>query len=81
MSIEITKESSREEEKPLAAVTDNGKVLLLPHTDPKRHYVWDPGGCPYIVDGSIEHLVKYDGAKPIYSGGEIKVVLFKFHRN
>lgn len=81
MSIEIIKESNREKEEPLAAVTDNGRTLLLPHSDKNRYYIWHPGKSPYIVDGSIEHQVKCYNAKPVYSGGELKITLFKFHRS
>ncbi len=84
MSIEIIKESNREEEKPIAVVINSpdGDALLLLHGDRNKHYgCYLNGSALYVGEGSLEDAAKRSGGKRIYSGGEIKLNFFAFHRN
>ena len=77
MSIEIIKERGKKEEIPLVGIGREGEIIL-PHTDPNRHYVWytqtnfiSPCNSPF------ERAIKESHARPIYKGGEINIILEK----
>lgn len=80
MSIKIIQERGKEKEEIVCAVGVGSNLgwIIIPHTDPNRHYAWYPGkNSPHIVDGSIEWLIKGEGYKPVFPGGKIEISFFK----
>ncbi len=77
MSIEIIKERGKKEEIPLAGIGREGEIIL-PHSDPNRHYIWYTQ-TNYIHSSNTpyERALKEIHARPIYKGGEINIILEK----
>ncbi len=77
MSIEIIKERGKKEEIPLAGIGREGEIIL-PHSDPNRHYVWyTQTNFISPCDSSFINAIKRSNARPIYKGGEINIILEK----